>query len=257
MVILKAIGAFFLRIGRWIKETAWVQPLLIVGGIFAIIFTIPYIIKGFKSLADVNEAVAYYNKFDISIENEKSKGDQLFNYLENYETATAEQKKQFGEKFFITFVTENGDNASYYEGYEILASESKKANAIELKGGNFKLYTIYIDSKDDDDKKYFNETDNNFFARHELFFELTQALEDCPYAETYGTGYSSTLENVANPDSFASNTTFLIDLTETKPTYANKYGVSEIFFSVSGSDKYKKAYFLRDAWNHEGDFAAE
>ena len=38
MKILKAIGAFFARIWRWIKETAWVQPLLIVGAIFAIIF---------------------------------------------------------------------------------------------------------------------------------------------------------------------------------------------------------------------------
>ena len=39
MVVLRAIGNFFARIGRWIRDTAWVQPLLIVGGIFAIIFS--------------------------------------------------------------------------------------------------------------------------------------------------------------------------------------------------------------------------
>ena len=40
MVVLRAIGGFFARIGRWIKETAWIQPLLIVGAIFAVIFAI-------------------------------------------------------------------------------------------------------------------------------------------------------------------------------------------------------------------------
>ena len=48
MKILSAIGRFFARIGRWIKETAWIQPLLIVGAIFAVIFAIPHIINGVK-----------------------------------------------------------------------------------------------------------------------------------------------------------------------------------------------------------------
>ena len=50
MKILRAIGHFFAKIGRWIANTAWVQPLLIVGGIFAIIFSIPYIKRGFENL---------------------------------------------------------------------------------------------------------------------------------------------------------------------------------------------------------------
>jgi hypothetical protein len=49
MKVLKAIGDFFVRIWRWIKETAWVQPLLIVGAIFAIIFSIPYFTKWISS----------------------------------------------------------------------------------------------------------------------------------------------------------------------------------------------------------------
>ena len=43
MKVLRAIGGFFAKIGRWIANTAWIQPLLIVGGIFGIIFSIPYI----------------------------------------------------------------------------------------------------------------------------------------------------------------------------------------------------------------------
>ena len=257
MVVLRAIGAFFVKIGRWIKETAWIQPLLIVGGIFAIIFSIPHIVNAFQDAFKVNESEAYYNKFDLSINGANSKGDQLFSYLESSEK-TAEQKKKYGEKFFITFVTKTGDNASYYQGYEILASESKKAGAIELKGGSFKLYTIFIDELNSDKEKVFNATSDNFFARHEVFFEHTQSLEDCYYSEKYGaTSYKSSLANVANPDNFSSNTCFLVDLTEDAPAYTNKYGISEIIFSVTGSDKYNKAYFLRDCWNHTGDFAAE
>ena len=48
MIILKAIGAFFVKIWRWIKDTAWVQPLLIVGAIFAALGVF-LIIKGYQS----------------------------------------------------------------------------------------------------------------------------------------------------------------------------------------------------------------
>ena len=41
MKILKVIATPFVALWRWIKETAWVQPLLIVGCIFAVIFSIP------------------------------------------------------------------------------------------------------------------------------------------------------------------------------------------------------------------------
>ena len=57
MVVLRAIGGFFARIGRWIKETAWIQPLLIVGAIFAVIFSIPHIIKGVSSWFDESDSV--------------------------------------------------------------------------------------------------------------------------------------------------------------------------------------------------------
>ena len=172
------------------------------------------------------------------------------------EEKSAADKKKWGEKFFIAFVTKTGDSSNYYQGYEVLASESKKSGAIELEGGNFKLYTIYIDETNSEDEKCFNETKSNFFARHEVFFEHTQSLEDCLYAENYGSAsYKATLQNVANPDDFSANTGFLVDLTENRPAYTNKYGISEIYFSVTGSDKYNKAYFLRDCWNHSGDFA--
>ena len=77
MVVLRAIGSFFVKIGRWIKETAWIQPLLIVGGIFAIIFSIPYISNWVSSwFDDSNAATNFYEKYKVSLDGaEKGESD--------------------------------------------------------------------------------------------------------------------------------------------------------------------------------------
>ena len=69
--VLRAIGGFFAKIGRWIANTAWVQPLLIVGGIFAIIFSIPYIknwVKSWGEEEEVDEDLEYYKNRAVSCE---------------------------------------------------------------------------------------------------------------------------------------------------------------------------------------------
>ena len=73
MVVLRAIGRFFARIGRWIKETAWIQPLLIVGAIFAVIFSIPHIIDFFKGVASESDSAnKFFAKYQISSSNLES-----------------------------------------------------------------------------------------------------------------------------------------------------------------------------------------
>ena len=68
MKVLSAIGRFFARIGRWIKETAWIQPLLIVGAIFAVIFAIPHIINGVKGwFNDSDAANTFYAQYRLSL----------------------------------------------------------------------------------------------------------------------------------------------------------------------------------------------
>ena len=107
MFILRAIGRFFARIWRWIKETAWVQPLLIVGGIFAIIFSIPYLTKWVKSwFNDTTASEKYYSSKKVSLKNaedHKSDVDSLFDYLTTYanegkvdEAALMEMGKKIG-----------------------------------------------------------------------------------------------------------------------------------------------------------------
>ena len=92
MVVLRAIGGFFARIGRWIKETAWIQPLLIVGAIFAVIFAIPHIIDGVKGwFNSSDDANKYFAKTQLSLKNANkfdsnnagSEVDKFLTYIEN------------------------------------------------------------------------------------------------------------------------------------------------------------------------------
>ncbi|MDD3938419.1 MAG: hypothetical protein PHU55_01520, partial [Bacilli bacterium] len=104
MNILKAIGAFFVRIGRWIKDTAWVQPLLIVGAIFAVIFSIPSITSWIEGLAeDARSSEKYYQKFQRSLAGgETSEADKLIADIQD-----GDAKSSIGEKFFLVFVSED------------------------------------------------------------------------------------------------------------------------------------------------------
>jgi hypothetical protein len=71
MVILSAIGRFFKKIWDWIKQTAWIQPLLIVGLIFGVIFSIPAIVNAVKNgKTEKNKYAAYYNHFKLSLKGE-------------------------------------------------------------------------------------------------------------------------------------------------------------------------------------------
>ena len=131
MVILKSIGAFFTKLWRWIKETAWVQPLLIVGAIFAVIFSIPKITDWVQSMG-FGSASRYYAAFQLNLEGETSdifefntKADQATkaindwsNFENTYDTydeyiAAMQQSEEnpiekYGEKFFLVYVEGEG-----------------------------------------------------------------------------------------------------------------------------------------------------
>ncbi|MGM9873457.1 MAG: hypothetical protein ACI31G_00860 [Bacilli bacterium] len=270
MVVLRAIGNFFVRIGRWIRDTAWVQPLLIVGGIFAIVFSIPYITRWVQSwYASGAEDVTYYNKFKLSLDGcdeQKSKADQLLQYLEDYsnDTQTEEQTKKYGEKFFVAFVQEDcaSCEANYY-GFEYLQKNWNKSGYEIDDGNKFGLFTIFLDSENDDGDNLFQKY---FYDTHSFVFEESaqSAEESYYYVNQNGSSgsYASELRNLEDSDSFASPTVFLVDLTDDSTSYTNKYGVSEVFFAYEGTAKggaststsQAKAQTLCDAWNHKGIF---
>ena len=265
MIVFRAIGRFFARIWRWIKETAWVQPLLIVGSIFGIIFSIPYLTKWVKSwFKSESASEKYYSKKQLKLKgaaDHNSEADKLFDYVLSYDhpennASTIESgKKKYGEKFFLTLVQENcAACEERYEAFETLEKEWNKGSYSGL-DGNFKLYTIYVDTKDDDVNLF-----EKVYERPEVtkFFENTISYMMGDYAEhpyrnnTDPESYDSNLKNLMDRDEISTPVTFLFDFTQNNPAdWTNEYGVREVLFSFSGqngTDKFAKARTLRDAW---------
>ena len=268
MKVLSAIGGFFARIGRWIKETAWIQPLLIVGAIFAVIFAIPHIIDGVKGWFDESDAAnKYFAKYQLALDKaDQGKGesevDTFFTYLENREEDNI--KSKYGERFFVAFVTK--DNATckdLYGGLKMFQDKWADKKEGEFKGlaGEFKLITIYTDtvSEADESVNLFNEVWVNHI---ELFEDLGR---NGYLAKTYyAQNKNYTDDNYINSFIGSSDTkscpmsaplVMYFDFSDGN-LIENKriVGLSDVIFSVDGSSDLEKARTLRNCWAHKDMF---
>ena len=276
--VLAVVGGFFVKIGRWIANTAWVQPLLIVGGIFAIIFSIPYIkqgIEGLQTTESVDEATQYYKDRAISLtgaEDHKSDFDKLLSALEGKEVDNKSGKDyikaKYGEKFFLSLGKE--DCAYCKEcvgGYKYLNDNFKSLTNDET--NKFKFVTVMLDTTNDDDEylaKY-------VFEEHQDFFDEvgSQFAEWDDYALLNNISASQKssliasiekLENATddNGQGLDTPTTFLIDFTATSEDAEVKpFNITAIFCNYVdylSAAKYPdttnlyKGSFLADAWTY-------
>ena len=265
MVVLRAIGNFFVKIGRWIKETAWIQPLLIVGGIFAIIFSIPYISKWVSSwFDDSNAATAFYKDYKVSLDgaqnaDKDSDANKLFTYMQERDP---EGEKKWGKKFFIVFVQEDCAGCEeIYKGFDVLDDNWGKNEFVAKDGEDFKMYTIFIDSEttvNDETKNLFK--DYFFDSVDYLFEEIIDTMQDSNYAKNVSnsSSYINELQTVGESDNFASPTVFLYD-PEAKDN-VTQLGVSEVLFTVPGknneSGSFPIARTLYDCWYHQDLFSS-
>ena len=272
MKVLSAIGGFFARIGRWIKETAWIQPLLIVGAIFAVIFAIPHIIDGVKGWFDESDAAnKYFAKYQLSLDKaDQGKGesevDEFLTFIQNREEDTI--KSKYGERFFVAFVQEESTTCKdLYGGLKMFQDKwaDKKEGEFKELPGEFKLLTIYTDtvSENDDSVNLFNEVWSNHI---ELFEEFGRNgyLAKTYYAQNKN--YSD--DNYINSFIGSSDTktcpmstplVMYFDFSENNPftvakTVQRVIGLSDVVFSVDGSSDLEKARTLRDCWAHEDIF---
>ena len=289
MKILKAIGGFFVRIWRWIKETAWIQPLLIVGAIFAIIFAIPSFTSWIGSLGIGEEN--YYSAHKLSLEGElmystdgekaltASQADKItdsiannsnlgdkddFKYTDNY--------AEYGQKYFLVFVKEDCSVCSeIQEAFKTLEDNWGKASyvpATTTVGGQptelpFKIHTIFTDEESSTDDDYDDEPGafKRYLDNHLDFFEdAGSRLTDLtPYK--YNKNVSSTnyeYFSKADKTNFAVPTIMLVDYTDEAANLdrygsdvKGRQGASEILFGVDGNDRFAKAQVLMNMWNHQ------
>lgn len=282
MAILKAIGAFFARIWRWIKETAWIQPLLIVGTIFAIIFSIPYITKWVESFSSTNTNAFYTAKKQtlegevLEFGNVTSAADKITDSIYQNTLATLDgddstnpDTSKYGKKFFLLYVnsddstsTGNEDAFRYLEDYwgEFLIPSDGASK--------FTYYTIFEDdtsSNDGDYEETFNDTFARYLYNNELFDDtvIEDHLKSAPYAERANlrdeeNGYYDKLFLHVGSESWTSfpvPSVLLIDYSE-EAIEKGRAGLCEALFSLSGEDS-DKAKTLMNMWNHLDPYDAD
>ena len=267
MFVLKAIGRFFAKIGRWIRDTAWVQPLLIVGGIFAIIFSIPKIVSWVDSMnEESNAAQTFFENKIISAqgkEGDLSKDSALDKYLtvlENKDNAFDTSEKAYDEvnsvlklngekRFFILFVDKTSACDSLYSGLNYLKNNWKNDEFKDLKG-ELTYRTIYVDAVDkyDASTKLFDDA----YDRHN-FETLATDLYSTKFAENknYDQGASDHYDTLATSASgFSVGTVLFFDYEATPYAGVTTYGLRSCFTTsdVAGGTDYEKGQKLAEAW---------
>jgi hypothetical protein len=274
MIILKAIGSFFVKIWRWIKETAWVQPLLIVGAIFAIIFSIPSITDWANSFT-LNSTNSFYNAQKRNLEGEgndsgsSSPADLLVDNIYNNTVVKYYQQNDtnfdtttYGEKYFLIFANStNTASKSAETGFKYLRDNwGSYGFTPTVSSETFKYYTIFSDdtSTTDDDYKDKGSSFERFLSIHVDLFQTTmQKLMDCPYKTRASVSDDNYLKygfDGSDYSSFPIPTVCLVDYSAAA-IKDGRAGLSEVLFTISGDNDTARASLLLNMWNHTDSYS--
>ncbi len=272
--VLGALGGAFVAIWRWIKETAWVQPLLIVGLIFAVIFSIPSIVDGFRGISDrKNSPDAFYKKYQVSLKGaENSDAQKLFHDI--YEELNEPNSTNLaGDKFLIVFV--QGDNKcgacdSAQKGFEYLMEHE---STFITSGPTFKLKTIFTDEEltrrdkedwkkedtvpEDDTAKSAFEAFLSRNAVYNYLSEIATSAANAPYFVSEEFMWEDDiLEILTSPAQFKTPTLIQVDFTGSPETAEPVEGRNPItaYFGVNGDSANSLADYIANAWMYKGVF---
>lgn len=265
MIVLKAIGRFFAKIGRWIRDTAWVQPLLIVGGIFAIIFSIPKFVElGKKAKEESNAAQTFFENKMISSQGKEGKlseGSALDSYFSELEKEHASKEEAYNainnvlqvnnKQFFVVFVDKTTACDSLYTGLNYLKNNWDNKEFQEYKvQGQFTYRTIYVDAVDkyDEETKLFDDVySRHNFENFAADLYSTQFAENKSYDQDAGDHYDSLATSASG---FTVGTVLYFDYEAEGYAGVGTYGLRSCFTSadVAGSSDYERAQSLAKAW---------
>ena len=211
MVVLSAIGRFFKKIWDWIKQTAWIQPLLIVGIIFGVIFSIPPIVKGIKNANEKrNGAEYYYQKYQLSLDGgEESEAAKL--------TTAIEEKNKDAisgqDKFFIAFVNKSGNCDDLKDGFETLETHINNQYYQTEENKPFHLITIFTDDVTSDTTDEKSAFEQYLERQHEFFSLAGPRIETTAYYNKSGKLDADRVENfsLAEKDAFTNPIILLVE----------------------------------------------
>jgi hypothetical protein len=261
---MKSIGSFFSRVfggfWGWIKETAWVQPLLIVGIIFSVIFSIPTISEWVQGIAEnINSAESYYRNYQRKLEGEEdSQAQKLID-------AMMEESDEFGEKFMLAFVQVNCQFCTDVQpAFKLLQEDASRfygtnetseglVGVTKQEFGTFKFYTIFIDEEFSFPEDETTTPFQRFLNRNEAFLERTADVARNSWYFINGFIDDARIETLEGGETNAipTPTVIMYDLSTTSP----EVGISELVISVPGASSFDKATFLSNAWMHRSEFA--
>ena len=283
MKVLKAIATPFVALWRWIKETAWVQPLLIVGVIFAIIFSIPSITSWVQSWDFGSDSYKWLEDQKLSLEGMTGKNNtgeahdffKDFNeanksWQTNDKTAARQKMNKYtgdGNKMMLYFVQENttAENVNEASAYLVNEAWNQKIKEKDSTAPNFRYKSIFTDQKidvDENDHTYETITPYEYLIIDSEFLQFYSALHSAALSSNYYINLSSssdktTLESnvdkIDKKDEYSSALPYyvIIDLTD-KNTSNNI--ISNVFFSITGDNKYQRADYIATAWLETEDF---
>jgi len=252
--VFTGVGAIFVRIWSWIKETAWVQPLLIVGLIFGVIFSIPTITTWIQGLANsVTSAETYYKKYRKSLANdENSDAQKLVDSMIAGETT-------YGEKFILMIVQSGCTGCEEAQPAIKLLDEKTNRFYDEAVQGQFKFYTIFSDQTltdsewNDQDGKFATPWDA-FLDRNTEFLEKSADVAANSWYSTNGYIEQTAINGLEDGSNMTTPTLFLYDVSTSNTSGST--GISEVMFGVTGDTSYDKAELLTHCWNHTDEFTA-
>lgn len=278
--MLKKLATPFVKFWGWLKETAWIQPLLIVGVVFAVIFSISPIVQAINNAGNASdEAMDFFNQYKYSLEGvygdeDTSDAGNLISKIQEASNATEEERDAIidqlpAERFFLVFAENDCDACeTAAKGFKVLkdswGTSTKYISKTNGVADDLDLAIAVIDVKEDIDQP----DDENLapfvqFARtHGQFFENVGGEIQNTYYYENGNIDSSTLQtftDAANGDTFPTPTVLLVDFTGTEADLT--YGVTELMFSVPGkggkSGDGAVSLTLMDCWNHTGEFSSD
>ncbi len=280
---LKVIGTPFIKIWTWIKETAWVQPLLIVGIIFAVIFSIPSITSWVQSWDFGSDSYTFLKSQQLSLEGitDSKREGQAYKFFDafddaqaNWSTSKDEARKAMvdyvgdSNKMVLFFVNENDDAETLNEATNYLVNESwSRVTSIDNKAPAFRFKTIFADQVvevDSSDKTYQDHTPFDYLftnspAYSDFVNQAASVATTSPYYKNKVSknedisSIESSAENLPDPSNYSSTIPYyvIIDLTDENTT---DYIITNVFFSLEGENKYERADFLAHAWTNTEEF---
>ncbi len=233
--VFGAIGGFFKRIWRWIAETAWIQPLLIVGLIFGVIFSIPSISSWISNASESYGRYAYYNANVL-----KSKDLLEFEDSKGYETLYEKDGK---ERFLIVFIEEDCNYCVQDEEAFKLFSKKQNWDYDGNQAAAPSVRFVYCNYDEDDDSseaeswRQYVEVANLYDTVEEYYKETCEA-----YGITQEDSYLAPMESE----------------TPKLPTpliaYYENGAMEEVIMGLEGSTNIERMQYLRDFYFHINDF---